>query len=130
MKNPSMKHLLTDWRRLLSEGRVIKEAEEFTPKYKGDTPAKQGSMGHAGGGVNMNFQQNDPGTDQVLKVPSDPSSLAEDAAHAAFIHIQDSMGIESGDNASMWGSGNEWDQLISILEDYIKFEIETDQQYR
>tara|TARA_B100001250_G_scaffold257825_1_gene221965 strand:+ start:499 stop:879 length:381 start_codon:yes stop_codon:yes gene_type:complete len=117
--------------------RIIREAGEFSPRYKGDTPAKQGADEYAarkrkerGPQVNMDFQRNDPGADQVLKIPSDPSSLAEDAAHAALFHIQDAMGIESGDNASMWGSGEEWDQLISILEDYIKFEIETDHQYR
>ena len=44
--------------------RIIKEAEEFKPRYKGDTPAKQGSGGWLGDPkVNMDFQRNDPGTD-------------------------------------------------------------------
>ena len=57
----------------------------------------------------------------ILQVPSDPRSLAEDAANEAIKTIQEIMGITTGDNAAMWGSGQEWDQLISILEDYIKF---------
>ena len=66
----------------------------------------------------------------ILQVPSDPRSLAEDAASEAIRTIQEIMGITSGDNASRWGSGQEWDQLISILEDYINFEIQTDEMYR
>ena len=66
----------------------------------------------------------------ILQVPSDPRSLAEDAANEAIRTIQEIMGITTGDNAAMWGSGQEWDQLISILEDYIKFEIQTDEMYR
>ena len=60
------------------------------------------------------------------QAPSNPAYLAEDAAHAALMHIQDAMGIETGDNASMYWSGPEWDQLITMLENYIKYEIETD----
>ena len=48
--------------------RIIKEAEDFKPRYRGDTPAKQGSMPPPlkpgeGEDVNMDFQRNDPGTD-------------------------------------------------------------------
>ena len=42
--------------------KLIKETEEFKPRYKGDTPAKQGSGGWLGDPkVNMDFQRNDPG---------------------------------------------------------------------
>jgi len=44
--------------------RLLQEAEEFKPRYKGDTPAKQGSGGWIGDPkVNMDFQMNDPGDD-------------------------------------------------------------------
>ena len=47
--------------------RIIREtAEDFKPRYKGDTPAKQGSMPGPqkpgeGMDVNMDFQRNFPG---------------------------------------------------------------------
>ena len=45
--------------------KIIREAmEDFKPRYKGDTPAKQGSISRGGSEqlkVNMGFQSNDPG---------------------------------------------------------------------
>ena len=67
---------------------------------------------------------------EALRIPQNPASLAEDAAHAAMMHIQDAMGIESGDAAGMYWSGPEWDQLIAMLTGYIEYEIQTDHTYR
>tara|TARA_B100000212_G_scaffold91989_1_gene67539 strand:- start:260 stop:523 length:264 start_codon:yes stop_codon:yes gene_type:complete len=58
--------------------------------------------------------------------PSNTADLAEDAAHAALAYIQAEMGIRFGDNAGMYWSGPEWDQLTAMLEDYIKYEIKTE----
>ncbi len=45
--------------------RIIREAaEDFKPRFKGDTPAKQGSVSRGTSvepKVNMDFQRNDPG---------------------------------------------------------------------
>lgn len=62
-----------------------------------------------------------------LNIPRDTAELAENGAHQALMHIQGNMGIETGDNASLWDG---WDQLVTILEDYIQFEIDSDHLYR
>ena len=55
-------------RRIIREAysHLLRESEEFKPRFRGDTPAKQGSQrpGKLGAPkVNMDFQRNDPGTD-------------------------------------------------------------------
>ena len=65
------------------------EEEEFKPRYKGDTPAKQGSMPRPQKPgeelhVNMDFQRNDPGDGDGGLGPMD--SLAQ-AMFAAYNNI-------------------------------------------
>jgi len=49
--------------------------------------------------------------------------LAEDALHKACAHMQDSLGIKTGDWASMFFSGECADVIHAIFSDYIKSEL-------
>jgi len=49
--------------------------------------------------------------------------IADDAANAAVLHVQDVLKISSGDFAGLYFSGDRWDALTNILADYITAEI-------
>lgn len=49
--------------------------------------------------------------------------LADDAANSAVRHIQDALGIQSGDSAGLHFSGDNWDSLVDILSTYIQYEL-------
>ena len=51
------------------------------------------------------------------------ANLAWDAANEAIKVIQDRLGVESGDFAGLYFSGDNWGALTSILVDYIRAEI-------
>lgn len=51
------------------------------------------------------------------------TQLADDAANEAVRHIQDKLGIESGDFAGLYFSGNKWEVLLQVLVGYICAEI-------
>lgn len=48
--------------------------------------------------------------------------LAEEALHLAFRHIQDTLGVETGDGAAYWCEHQWWNNTVVKLRDYIKFE--------
>jgi hypothetical protein len=50
--------------------------------------------------------------------------LADDAANKAILHIQNHLGQTDGGFAGLYFSGDRWDDLLSILSDYIKAEID------
>ena len=57
------------------------------------------------------------------------SDLAENAFHAAIKHIQDALGISTGDYAGIHFSDDEQkQQIINILENYIVNELKFKQQ--
>ena len=49
--------------------------------------------------------------------------LADSAANHALAYIQEKMGIESGDFASLYFSGDRWLTIVQILYGYIISEI-------
>ena len=49
--------------------------------------------------------------------------LAEDALHKACIHMQDALGVTTGDWASMFFSGECEDTIYAIFSDYIRSEL-------
>jgi hypothetical protein len=52
------------------------------------------------------------------------ADLAENAANAAIKHVQDSLGIKSGDFAGLYFSGDDnWTDLKTIIFEYINAEI-------
>jgi hypothetical protein len=52
------------------------------------------------------------------------ADLAENAANAAIKHVQDVLGVESGDFAGMYFSGDDnWTDLKTIIFEYINAEI-------
>jgi hypothetical protein len=52
------------------------------------------------------------------------ADLAENAANAAIKHVQDVLGIESGDFAGLYFSGDDnWTDLKTIIFEYINAEI-------
>lgn len=51
-------------------------------------------------------------------------SLAEDALNAAVKHIQDSLGVTTGDHAGMFFSDDaNKDAIVNILKEYIMSEL-------
>jgi len=50
--------------------------------------------------------------------------LAENALHVACSHIQDALGVKTGDVGGIFFSGEAQDIIESILKDYIKTEIQ------
>jgi hypothetical protein len=50
--------------------------------------------------------------------------LADHAANKAILHIQQHLGQTDGGFAGLYFSGDRWDDLLSILGDYIKAEID------
>ena len=55
--------------------------------------------------------------------PDQIRDLADDAANAAVKHIQDQLGVQSGDLAGLHFSGDNWDSMINILSKYIQEEL-------
>lgn len=53
----------------------------------------------------------------------DVKNLAEEALNEACRHIQDVIGVESGDLASMFFSGKNQDLIQEILSRYIESEL-------
>ena len=53
----------------------------------------------------------------------DVKNLAEDALNEACRHIQDVIGVETGDLASMFFSGKNQDLIQEILSRYIESEL-------
>lgn len=53
----------------------------------------------------------------------DTAQLARDALDAAARHIQDALGVETGDLAGLYFMGEKEQAMLAILEDYIKAEI-------
>jgi len=51
-------------------------------------------------------------------------TLAENALHEACRHIQDVLGVKTGDVGGIFFSGEAQDIIESILQDYIKTEIQ------
>lgn len=49
--------------------------------------------------------------------------IADDAANAAVLHIQNFLKISSGDFAGLYFSEDRWGVLTNILADYITAEI-------
>jgi len=54
----------------------------------------------------------------------DIQTLAENALHEACKHIQDELGVQSGDIAGLFFTGKPQDIIESILQDYIRREIQ------
>jgi hypothetical protein len=54
----------------------------------------------------------------------DIQTLAENALHEACRHIQDSLGVQSGDTAGLFFTGNRQDIIETIFQDYIRTEIQ------
>jgi hypothetical protein len=50
--------------------------------------------------------------------------LAENALHEACCHIQDALGVKTGDVGGIFFSGEHQNIIESILQDYIKTEIQ------
>jgi hypothetical protein len=50
--------------------------------------------------------------------------LSENALHEACRHIQDALGVKTGDVGGIFFSGERQDIIESILKDYIKTEIQ------
>ena len=58
------------------------------------------------------------------------ADLANEAANETIRHIQDKLGIESGDFAGLYFSGGDnWNVLTTILFDYIWAEISEGKQW-
>lgn len=55
--------------------------------------------------------------------PKQVRNLADDAANSAVKHIQDALGIQSGDSAGLHFGGDNWDSLVDILSAYIQYEL-------
>jgi len=55
--------------------------------------------------------------------PDQIRDLADDSASAAVKHIQDQLGVQSGDLAGLHFSGDNWDSMINILSKYIQEEL-------
>lgn len=49
--------------------------------------------------------------------------LADAAANEAVRHVQDALGVPTGDFAALYFSGDRWDALIEILSDYVRAEV-------
>ena len=54
---------------------------------------------------------------------TEKEQLADDALNVAVRHIQDALGVESGDQAAYFFSGHEGGTLLSVLEKYIESEL-------
>ena len=50
-------------------------------------------------------------------------TLAENALHEACRHIQDAFGVESGDTAGLFFTGDREDIILDILTRYIDTEL-------
>ena len=55
--------------------------------------------------------------------PEQIRDLADTSANIAVKHIQDQLGVQTGDLAGMHFSGDNWDTIVSILADYIQEEL-------
>lgn len=55
--------------------------------------------------------------------PEGVQNLAEEALNAAIKHIQDQLGVESGDLAGMYFAGNFERDINIILRGYIRAEL-------
>jgi hypothetical protein len=51
-------------------------------------------------------------------------TLAENALHEACRHIQDALGVTTGDTAGLFFTGNRQDIIETIFQDYIRTEIQ------
>lgn len=51
------------------------------------------------------------------------ANLADEAGNIAIAHIQEKLGIPTGDFAGLYFSGNRWDVIMQVLEGYIVSEI-------
>lgn len=49
--------------------------------------------------------------------------LADAAANEAVRHIQDALGVTNGHFAGLYFSGDRWDVITAILQDYIRAEV-------
>jgi hypothetical protein len=56
------------------------------------------------------------------------AELAGGALDAACAHIQDHLGVESGDAAGIFFSGEEGEQILRQLVAYINFELSLKEQ--
>lgn len=54
---------------------------------------------------------------------SEIQSLADDACNVAIAHIQDKLGVKSGDLAGLYFTYEKWNLLTEIVSSYIKSEI-------
>ena len=54
----------------------------------------------------------------------DIQTLAENALHEACRHIQDALGVTTGDTAGLFFTGNRQDIIETIFQDYIRTEIQ------
>jgi hypothetical protein len=59
--------------------------------------------------------------------PEQIRDLADDAANAAVKHIQDQLGVQSGDLAGLHVSGDNWDSMVNTLAKYIQEELRDNQ---
>jgi hypothetical protein len=53
----------------------------------------------------------------------DIQTLAENALHEACRHIQDALGVQTGDTAGLFFTGDREDIILDILTRYIDTEI-------
>jgi hypothetical protein len=53
----------------------------------------------------------------------DIQTLSENALHEACRHIQDALGVESGDTAGLYFTGDREDIILDILTRYIDTEL-------
>lgn len=51
------------------------------------------------------------------------TTMAREAIDAAFLSIQEKLGVETGDVAGIYCSGNRLDALQQLFEGYIKLEL-------
>lgn len=55
--------------------------------------------------------------------PGQVRDLADNAANVAVKHIQDYLGVQSGDLAGIHFGGDNWDVIVNILAKYIQEEL-------
>lgn len=48
--------------------------------------------------------------------------LAEEALNVAFRHIQDALGVETGDEAAVWVDERDWEKARQWLSEYARHE--------
>jgi hypothetical protein len=76
-----------------------------------------------GKGVFSNIKYPMSGIDEDSGSSSDVETLANDALDAAALSIQDALGVEHGDFAGMFFTGEAGETILEILRDYAREEI-------